>query len=133
MDLNQCACSGKTLARLLRPAVLALLARRETHGYDIVRRLRGLETFANFPPDASGVYKVLKSMEQEGLVSARWETGDSGPAKRRYVVTKDGKACLKRWAETLEDYRAQIDGLLAIVNPDGRLPKSGRARICKCR
>ena len=133
MDLNQCACSGKTLARLLRPAVLALLVREKTHGYDIVQQLHGLEIFAGFPPDTSGVYKVLKSMEREGLVSASWEFGGSGPAKRRYALTRSGTACLKRWARTLEGYRAQIDGLLGIVKPHGKSLTSGRARKCKCR
>jgi DNA-binding PadR family transcriptional regulator len=133
VDLNQCSCSGKTLARLLRPAVLALLVREETHGYDIVQQLHKLDLFVDCPPDTSGVYKVLKSMEREGLVSAKWESGDNGPAKRRYALTKDGKACLKRWARTLEGYRAQIDGLLAVVNPDGKSAKSGRAQKCSCR
>jgi DNA-binding PadR family transcriptional regulator len=132
MDLDQCACSGKTLARLVRPAVLALLARGKTHGYDIVQRLQDQEMFVEVPPDTSGVYKVLKSMEEEGLVSANWEFGDSGPAKRSYALTKDGMACLKRWAKTLKNYRAQIDGLLAILELDRKLPASGRAQKRSC-
>jgi DNA-binding PadR family transcriptional regulator len=88
--------------------------------------------FADIPPDTSGVYRVLKSMEEEGLVSANWEFGDAGPAKRRYVLTKDGKVCLKQWARTLENYRAQIDGLLAILDLDRKLPKSERTRKCLC-
>jgi DNA-binding PadR family transcriptional regulator len=132
VDLDQCACSGKTLARHLRPAVLALLARERTHGYEIVQRLQELEMFVEVPPDTSGVYKALKSMEEEGLIAATWEFGDAGPAKRTYALTKDGKACLKRWAETLRNYRAQIDGLLAILDPDRKLPKSERTRKCRC-
>jgi DNA-binding PadR family transcriptional regulator len=122
MDLDQCACSGKTLARLLRPAILALLARGKTHGYDVVQQLQGLEMFADLPPDTSGVYKVLKFMEEEGLVSAHWEPGDSGPAKRSFALTKDGAGCLDRWSETLKLYRTQIDGLLAILGPAVKKP-----------
>lgn len=120
MDFNQCACSGKNLARLVRPAVLALLTRGETHGYDLMQQLCGLAIYADAPPDTSGVYKVLKTMEQEGLVSSSWEPGGSGPAKRRYVLTHDGRECLRRWIETLEGYRSQINGLLAILRPDGK-------------
>lgn len=120
MDFNQCACSGKDLARLVRPAVLALLTRGETHGYDLMQQLGGLAIYADAPPDTSGVYKVLKAMEQEGLVSSGWEPGDSGPAKRRYVLTHEGRECLRRWVETLEGYRTQIDGLLAILRPKGK-------------
>ena len=130
MDLDQCACSGKTLARLLRPTVLALVAREKTHGYDIVRQLHELEMFVEIPPDTSGVYKVLKSMDDEGLISSAWVLGDGGPAKRRYALTKDGKACLKRWVETLQNYRAQIDGLLDILDLDKKPLKSERIRQC---
>lgn len=126
MDITQCACSGKTLDRLLRPVVLAMLARAGTHGYDLVQQLAKLELFADSPPDTSGIYKTLKAMEKEGLISSDWDLGKSGPAKRRYALTKNGRTCLKRWAETLRDYRAQIDGLLEILNASGIKPASTR-------
>jgi DNA-binding PadR family transcriptional regulator len=50
--------------------------------------------FAEIPSDTSRVYKALKSMEGEGLVSADWEFGDTGPTKRSYALTKDGMAGL---------------------------------------
>ena len=131
MDLDQCSCSGRTLDRLLRPAVLALLAREKTHGYDIVQQLRELEMFVEVPPDTSGVYKALKSMEEEGLISSIWEFRDTGPAKKQYALTKDGKACLKRWGETLRAYRTQIDGLLTILDLNKKLP-AGAAAAPKC-
>jgi DNA-binding PadR family transcriptional regulator len=114
----------------LRPAVLALLARKKTHGYDVVQQLKELEMFAEVPPDTSGVYKALKSMEEEGLISSIWEFGDTGPAKKQYALTKDGKACLRRWAETLQIYRTQIDGLLAILDLNRKLPVRGIAPKC---
>lgn len=126
MDITQCACSGKTLDRLLRPVILATFARAGTHGYDLVQQLGRLNLFADSPPDASGIYKTLKLMEKEGLVSSDWDLGDHGPAKRRYALTKDGRTCLKRWAGTLLAYRAQIDGLLAILDSSRGKSASGR-------
>jgi len=126
MDITQCSCSGKTLDRLLRPVVLAMLARAGTHGYDLVQQLGRLALFADSPPDTSGIYKTLKSMEKEGLVSSDWDLGDHGPAKRRYALTEDGRTCLKRWAETLRAYRTQIDGLLEILDSSGIRPASTR-------
>jgi DNA-binding PadR family transcriptional regulator len=115
VEVDQCSCSGKSLARLVRPAVLALLAREEIHGYVVVGRLRELPLFGDCPPDASGVYKTLKAMERDGLVSSSWETGDSGPAKRRYRLTEDGATCLAQWHRTLAGYRARIDALLELL------------------
>jgi len=133
VDHDRCACSGRTLDRLLKPAVLVLLAREKTHGYDVVQRLKGLEMFADVPPDTSGVYKALKSMEEEGLISSKWEQRGAGPAKKRYALTKDGKICLKRWAGTLVHYRAQLNGLLALLDPDRKDPAPDNARRCGCR
>jgi poly-beta-hydroxybutyrate-responsive repressor len=116
MDIDQCACSGKTLDRFLRPLILALLSRAEAHGYNLIRQLRCLDVFACSPPDTSGIYKVLKSMEQERLVTSTWDVSSNGPAKRRYALTNDGLICMKRWIKTLEDYRKQIDGLLVTMN-----------------
>jgi DNA-binding PadR family transcriptional regulator len=116
-DLDQCVCSGKTLARLLRPAILALLSQAPTHGYDLLQRMADLDMFSGGAPDPTGLYRTLRDMEDEGLVRSAWETGDSGPAKRRYELTADGVACLVRWADTLQRYHAQIDGLLALMIP----------------
>jgi len=131
--MSTCACSGKSLARLLRPAVLALLAREEMHGYVLLQRLGELAMFSDALPDTSGVYKTLKVMEEEGLVSSSWELGDSGPAKRRYALTKEGKACLKRWGETLEAYRTQIDGLLCLLESQASEAACKRGTKCNCR
>ena len=116
-DFDQCVCSGKTLARLLRPAILAMLSRTPTHGYELAQRIGERSFFGAEPSDPSGVYKMLKEMEKEGLVTSSWEPGDSGPAKRRYELSDDGLACLNRWVSTLEAYRAHIDGLLALLGP----------------
>jgi DNA-binding PadR family transcriptional regulator len=88
--------------------------------------------FSDLPPDTSGVYKVLKAMEEEGLVSANWELSDTGPAKRSYTLTKDGTACLKRWSDTLRNYQTQIEGLLAILEPAKHSASRGRNKKNCC-
>ena len=100
---------------LFRSALMALLAQEETHGYQLVQRLQTMAFFEDAPPDVSGVYKQLKTMQDDGLATAEWETGDSGPAKRRYALTDDGHACLRLWAKTLTRHRAQIDALLGVI------------------
>jgi DNA-binding PadR family transcriptional regulator len=114
------------LNRLLQPALLALLSQERTHGYVLMQRLSELDFFAGAPPDASGVYKALKEMELGGLVSSCWDPGASGPARRRYALSRDGKACLKQWVKTLETYRERIDGLLDPV-PQGKSKPAARS------
>ena len=115
MDFSQCACSGKTLGRLLRPAIMAVLRDEPVHGYLVAQRLGQMSAFRDQPPDSAGLYRLLKAMETEGLVVSSWDLADSGPARRRFELTADGRACLARWVRTLRDYRAAIDELLAAV------------------
>lgn len=112
MAAKTCACEGNTLDRLLRPAILGLLARRAMHGYILLQELQRLRMFGCQSPDPTGVYRTLRLMEGEGMLTATWDLADSGPARRRYRMTKAGKACLATWIQTLEEYRASIDQLL---------------------
>jgi DNA-binding PadR family transcriptional regulator len=104
--LKNCACAGKSLPKLLRPAVLSVLAKGDSHGYAI------LEYCGDRPPDHTGVYRALQTMQAEGLIASGWEQPASGPAKRKYRLTPKGKTCLKKWKSTLHDYRRVIDTLL---------------------
>ena len=115
MDFSQCSCSGKSLNRLLQPAVMAVLAKEAVHGYLISQRLRQMTMFSAQPPHPTGIYRLLKSMENAGLVVSTWDLGDTGPAKRRYRLTRQGKNCLATWIQTLEEYEQAVAELLATL------------------
>ncbi len=51
-------------------------------------------------------------MEDEGLVASRWEPSPSGPQRRRYEMTADGRAVLTHWARGLEEVRGLLIGFL---------------------
>jgi DNA-binding PadR family transcriptional regulator len=115
MDFHSCACSGKTLAKLVRPAALAVLAQGPTHGYVVSERLKAMMPLTDQGPDHSGVYRTLKLMEEEGLVSSSVEAPEAGPMRRRYALTARGRACLDQWMETLKTYRRSIDAIIALA------------------
>jgi poly-beta-hydroxybutyrate-responsive repressor len=116
MDFNNCACSGKSLGKLLRPAILSFLRTESLHGYVIVQKLGQLQIFKDHPPDVSGVYRTLHTMETEALVTATWDIGDSGPAKRKYQLTEKGVACHAKWHATLERYVEQVKEVLQLLD-----------------
>lgn len=115
IDLDACPCSGRNLSKLLAPAILLQLTNDDLHGYEIVRRLTESPFMAGQKPDAAGVYRTLRDMESRDLLTATWETGETGPAKRTYHLTDDGRQCLVRWHVTLEEHAAALDKLLAIM------------------
>ncbi len=120
MDLNDCPCTGKTLARLVQPAVMAALAERPGHGYQIVQRLAEMSLYRSHRPDPTGVYRVLKSMERDGLLESAMEFNDNRPAKRCYRLTPAGRQCLVQWAGTLQEYQASVANLLLVITQVAR-------------
>lgn len=112
---KECACTGKSLDRLLRPAIMGLLAQRPMHGYIVLQEMQRLRMFGGQAPDPTGVYRTLRLMQEERMLSATWDLSDSGPARRQYALTARGRACLATWIETLEDYRVSIEQLLEVV------------------
>lgn len=114
-NMKECVCTGKSLPRLLRPGVMAFLAQGEAHGYQIAQHLSGMRIFVGRQPDHAGIYRALKEMADEGLVTSAWQTGESGPAKKVFALTSDGKACLETWLVTLCDYRDAINEMVALL------------------
>jgi DNA-binding PadR family transcriptional regulator len=127
-DLVACSCEGGTLDRLIQPAILVVLADGPLHGYRLAERIGDLPGFTGQKPDASGVYRFLKTMERKGLVASSWDLSENGPAKRSYQITPAGQHCLHRWIKTLEDYRRGISGLLGAA----RRADHGRPRKACC-
>jgi len=126
-DLKECSELGKSLNRLSQPTILCILAASEEplHGYVIMQRAAESPMFGGKKPDATGIYRTLKRMEDSGLVESAWETPDEGSAKRLFKLTEKGRHCLRRWIDalacyelTLEQLRADASQALGIELPD---------------
>jgi DNA-binding PadR family transcriptional regulator len=115
IDLVECPCTGKNLTRFVHPAILSVLAQESLHGYLILERLAEAALFRDQRPDPAGVYRMLKDMEHEGLVTCAWDLQSSGPARRQYSITDRGRACLSKWFETITNYQESIIILLGTI------------------
>lgn len=123
MKYQQCPCTGKTLARLLQPVVMALLAEEPQHGYSLIKRTQVLRMFQNHTPDTTGLYRLLISLEQSGFVRSEWDTKAKGPAKKYYKLTSSGKTCLRQWATTLSEYAVAIEEIVLLVEQQSKQRK----------
>ena len=126
-DLKECAELGKSLNRLSQPTILTLLAANDKpmHGYIIVQQAAHSPMFGGKKPDATGIYRALKRMEEAELVTSEWETPEEGSAKRLFTLTDKGRHCLRRWIDalacyelTLVELRGQAAQALGIDLPD---------------
>ncbi|MHB8281144.1 MAG: helix-turn-helix transcriptional regulator [Candidatus Humimicrobiaceae bacterium] len=88
------------MSRFLIPALLLLLAEKSSHGYELTERYAELGfTEANFDPGA--IYRTLKILESEKLITPKWDTEKIGPAKKIYSITPEGREMLSKWAENI--------------------------------
>jgi PadR family transcriptional regulator, regulatory protein PadR len=93
----------------MRACLFLLVAEDASHGYDLLERLRA---FGLKGADPGGLYRALRAMEQEGLMLSEWEVSDIGPARRKYVLTDEGRDWLHAWAGTLRETSKIVDGYL---------------------
>jgi PadR family transcriptional regulator, regulatory protein PadR len=88
---------AQLLKGVLELAVLAVISRGETYGYEILSTLES----AGFDGvgDAS-VYGTLRRLEQAGHVTSRLAASDSGPARKYYAVAASGEEQLRAGTES---------------------------------
>jgi PadR family transcriptional regulator PadR len=112
---KSCPCKGNTLDKFIQPIILTILAQETIHGYMIIEKIAQTPMFKGTKPDASGVYRYLKSMEKRNLITSYWDIEETGPAKRLYKITNEGAQCLLEWTKTLEDYNHDIESLVGEI------------------
>lgn len=87
--------------RYIQPSILLGLYMKPSYGYELIQ---GIQRFGfvegQAPPGM--IYRHLRQLEEEGLVTSEWETEGSGPAKRVYRVTLEGKEVLSLWVQYME-------------------------------
>jgi PadR family transcriptional regulator, regulatory protein PadR len=97
--------------RFGEPALLLLLREAPAHGYELLDRLP--ELLPDERIDMGNLYRVLRSLEEEGVVRSEWDADAPGPAKRIYELTDDGRALLDAWAEALGGAAENVGAFLA--------------------
>ena len=97
--------------RFIEPSLLLLLRDHPVHGYELQERLAELAD-GDEPVGAGNLYRILRTLEDEGLVKSEWHADLPGPAKRTYELTAAGKRVLDRWAESLREMQGVIAGFV---------------------
>jgi PadR family transcriptional regulator, regulatory protein PadR len=96
--------------RFTEPALLLLLRERPAHGYDLLERMP--ELTGEQRVEMGNLYRLLRALEEEGLVSSEWDDDSPGPAKRRYAITEQGVQLLDQWAEALRRSQERTERFL---------------------
>jgi PadR family transcriptional regulator PadR len=98
------------LKGVLSLLLLHLLAERESYGYEVVQRLQQ----AGFTDVLEGsVYPALTRLEREGRLATRLVASPSGPARKYYRLTANGRQALQAGATAWARHTAGVDAVLA--------------------
>jgi PadR family transcriptional regulator PadR len=101
--------STQLLKGVLDTAVLGVLDRGNTYGYDLVRQLRagGFDEVG----DAS-VYGTLRRLFGGGYLTSEIVPSEEGPARKYYGLNRSGADLLERSKKTWHDFAAAMERLL---------------------
>jgi DNA-binding PadR family transcriptional regulator len=91
--------------------VLAVLADGPQHGYAIAREIEQRSGSALKPGEGT-LYPALRGLEGDGFVQGVWEIQPSGPARKVYSLTEQGRAELTKQAQAWRDYARAVGGIL---------------------
>lgn len=123
---GSCRCDGGQPKNFAHPCLLLLLAEAPAHGYELIERMR---PFGFDPGDPATIYRTLRQMERDGIVTSEWALPERGPARRVYALTELGAELLAAWAQRLEENRAIVDAFLARFEQEVRSRRPPAARI----
>ncbi|MDH3681913.1 MAG: PadR family transcriptional regulator [Acidimicrobiia bacterium] len=98
------------LPRRFLPAFLLLTLNRDgtSYGYELWDTTRAL----GLSVDLAAVYRSLRTMERQDLVTSSWAPSDSGPDRRLYSLTGEGQSAAKDASAELASIRDALASAL---------------------
>lgn len=114
MESHSLFCNSKhhKMERFLEVCLLLLLYDEVGYGYGLIEQLEYLG-FSKDELNVSTLYRTLRKMEKEKLVSSFWEEGGLGPRRRVYEITEKGKKNLEGWVRILKIRKSRIEKLIS--------------------
>lgn len=100
-----------SIGRNLEPFLLLELLRGPSYGYDLIRQLAAIG-FRRASAEPGVIYKMLRSLEESGSIRSEWSTQESGPARRYYHLTDQGRILLRGRVQQLARFEFRLQHLL---------------------
>jgi PadR family transcriptional regulator PadR len=106
-------------AGLVALVLLGVLAEtdEDLYGYDIAKRLQLIRDGEALFKEGT-IYPVLRSLAASGWLSSRIVPSYSGPPRRYYRITEEGRAVLARWRSVWRDTRDFVDQFTGPASPE---------------
>ena len=99
---------GRRKMFFLQSCLLLLLHREPGYGYSLMEGLTEFG-FDSDQMDISVIYRILRDLQANDLVSDSWDDKSLGPNRRVYTITANGETVLAEWIENLHQRRKDIE------------------------
>src|SRR3569833_393277 len=104
---------AKLVAQMKRGAieycVLALVERRESYGLELVQTLSEVDGMVT---SEGTIYPVLSRLRRDGAIESFWRESDSGPPRRYYRLTEQGRQSLRTFRSEWDRFKNAVDQLI---------------------
>jgi PadR family transcriptional regulator len=97
---------------LLELCILNALADEERYGYDLVKTLVDVHGLG---VTEGTLYPLLSRLRMAGLISSRLEESTSGPARKYYSLSREGRKVM----DTMNDYLAELNRSVSRLRKKG--------------
>jgi poly-beta-hydroxybutyrate-responsive repressor len=108
--------SGKA-ERYIQPSLLLALQGKPSYGYELIQEI-GAFGFVEGQAPPGMIYRHLRDMEENGWVRSEWHTEDSGPAKRIYQLTEEGREVLRFWIDYMDQQAKKLARFIAMYRAE---------------
>jgi len=90
---------------LLELCVLSIIEKIEMYPSDIIKKLKSSKMIIV----EGTLYPLLNRLLKSELVSYNWKESTSGPPRKYYIITEEGKVVLKELKATWKDMQQAVN------------------------
>ena len=102
--------AGNLVAQMRRGVlpycVLAMLREKEWYGFELVHAMGSIDGMVT---GEGTVYPLLARLRRQGLVETSWQESATGPPRRYYRITDQGRTVLAEWTAIWAGTRSFVD------------------------
>jgi PadR family transcriptional regulator, regulatory protein PadR len=89
---------------ILEYCILCIIDKQECYASDIIEEMKR----ARLIVVEGTLYPLLTRLKNSGLLNYKWEESKSGPPRKYYSLTKEGKDFIKELSETWDELSSAV-------------------------
>lgn len=101
---------------IIEYCVLLIISRGEIYASDIIAELKQAKLLVV----EGTLYPLLTRLKNNGLLSYNWVESTSGPPRKYYMLTEDGKAILKQLDATWQELEYAINTSRKVADQESK-------------